>query len=138
MFINKSKAPGFFLAWKSILKQLKKVLTYHPLSDIIISERGTRKHGRKQRICVKNYRNCWSLHLQNILCKRQRYYTIMMKKLIVLLQKSPWIISGAFIVSAYFNYFIIYSPAQSFRRGYTHIHLFSAVFERIFLASQSE
>jgi hypothetical protein len=48
MFINKSKAPGFFLAWKSILKQLKKVLTYHPLSDIIISERGNKKSFRRK------------------------------------------------------------------------------------------
>ena len=39
---------------------------------------------------------------------------------------------------AYFNYFIVYPAAQPFRRGYAHIHLFSAVFECIFLASQPE
>jgi hypothetical protein len=43
---------------------------------------------------------------------------------------------GAFIVSAYFNYFIVHPAAQSFRRGYTHIHLFSAVFKRVFFTSQ--
>nr|DAE90494.1 MAG TPA: hypothetical protein [Caudoviricetes sp.] len=46
---------------------------------------------------------------------------------------------GAFIVAlTHFNYFIIHPPAQPFRRGYTHIHLFSAVFECIFLTSQPE
>nr|DAJ61684.1 MAG TPA: hypothetical protein [Caudoviricetes sp.] len=39
---------------------------------------------------------------------------------------------------AYFNYFIVYPAAQPFRRGYAHIHLFSAVFKRVFLASQPE
>ena len=39
---------------------------------------------------------------------------------------------------AYFNYFIVYPAAQSFRRGYTHIHLFSTVLKSAFLASQPE
>lgn len=42
------------------------------------------------------------------------------------------------LIRAYFNYFIIYSPAQPFRRGYAHIHLFSTVFKSAFLASQPE